>query len=175
MITSAYLKERLIYIPYTGEFMWKERFDIKNIRIRNLWNSQFADMVAGCLDPEGYILIGINNIGYRAARHALLYMIGEWPPKGFKIDHKDTNRSNNRWNNLRLATNRQNSANSGLRKNNTSGYKNVTYSGRLHKYIARCRINGIRTHIGCFVTAEEASAAVHAVLQKQDGEFFKVA
>ena len=59
------------------------------------------------------------------------------------IDHIDENKSNNNVENLRWATNQDNQFNSGISKNNTSGFKGISYNKKLKKYSARICINNI--------------------------------
>ncbi len=57
------------------------------------------------------------------------------PPKpGLKTDHKDGNGLNNLSSNLRYSTQSQNMANTGLLKNNTSGFKGV-HQGKKGNYV----------------------------------------
>lgn len=44
-----------------------------------------------------------------------------------------------------------------IHKNNTSGYRGVHLHSELQKWVARISINGKRTHLGVFDTAEEAN------------------
>jgi hypothetical protein len=46
-----------------------------------------------------------------------------------------------------------------LRKDNSSGYKGITFNKKLNKWIAQISDNAIRIHLGCFMTAEDAARA----------------
>jgi hypothetical protein len=97
-------------------------------------------------------------------------MTGEWPPLGTEIDHKDCCRDNDTWNNLRLATPAQNSANRGLRRDNTSGFKGV----RSHygKWRAEIMVNGKRKYLGSFTDPADAHAAYLAAAREAFGQCF---
>lgn len=73
-----------------------------------------------------------------------------------EIDHRDRNRLNNQKYNLRQATHSQNQHNTGLRKDNKTGFKGVFLreSGRFRAYI---NIDGRRINLGTFGTALEAA------------------
>lgn len=107
-------------------------------------------------------------MGRREYAHVLawLYMTGKWPLR--QIDHANTDPSDNRWVNLRLATPSQNGANKRKTKANTSGYKGVQKSGK--KWTAG--ITCIRRyHLGSFATAEAAHEAYKKAAQRLFGEF----
>jgi hypothetical protein len=72
-------------------------------------------------------------------------MTGEYPDRKFEMDHKDRDRSNNRFSNLRLATTSQNQANVGLRKDNISGFKGVSWEKAQNKWRATIAAGGERT------------------------------
>lgn len=110
----------------------------------------------------GYHTVTINNIRYR--KHKIIYAIHHgYIPK--IIDHKDRNKDNNRIENLREANHSLNEANTGPRKNNTTGYKGVNcYS---NKY--RATLKG--KHLGFFNTPKEAAIAYNKAAIKAYGEF----
>src|SRR4051812_10516942 len=112
MLTQERLKELLSYDPLTGVFLWLEDRGGKR-----------AGDVAGC-EKRVYTLISVDDQIYRAHHLAWLYMTGEWPDPF--VDHRDLNKHNNIWTNLREATKSQNQANIGLIKSNKSGFKGVS-------------------------------------------------
>lgn len=86
-----------------------------------------------------------------------------------EVDHKDRDSLNNRTENLRVATHRQNLCNVGLRATSTSGRIGVTrHQGG---WVARISVNGKRLHIGCFATREAAALAYNKAALKYHGEF----
>lgn len=91
-----------------------------------------------------------------------------------EVDHVDTNPLNNRRENLRLATPTQNNANQNRRRDNTSGFKGVSYSKNAKKWMATIQIKGQRKHIGYFATAEQAYEAYCKVAKEYFGEFARL-
>lgn len=77
--------------------------------------------------------------------------------KGFVIDHINGNFLDNRRCNLRLCTQRQNVWNTGLRKNNKTGFLGVRLQNG--KYRAQIQHFGMYFYLGRFETPEEAACA----------------
>ena len=144
MLTQEYLKSILSYNPETGIFTWN----------KDIGRKIKAGDVAGGVECEGYITIGINNKIYKAHRLAWLYMTGKWPPN--QIDHKKHIRNDNRFSQLRLATNEENGKNRSLNKNNTSGVSGVSWNVRDGIWQIQIRINKKRKNIGSFFDKFEA-------------------
>lgn len=167
-ITANGLRASLTYDPVSGAFHWKNRPDISPTN-----RSRLKGMIAGGLCKDGYIKIKINDRLYSAHRLAWLYVTGVFP-KG-EIDHKDGDRKNNSWANLREATRDQNQHNRKLQKNNTSGYKGVSrcwdkrYKTKI--WIATIRNNGKQLTLGRYKTPQEAHKAYCYFAEKTRGEF----
>lgn len=160
-LTHDRLLAVLHYDPSTGKFTW---------RVRTSFRIMIGDE-AGSM-TYGYIEIGIDGVRYMAHRLAWFYMTGEWPDR--QIDHRDTIRSNTRWGNLRLATNGQNVCNSGIRKNNTSGFKGVSFSKAIGRWHARIMVEGELHLLGYFDTPEQAYAVYAAKAVELHGEFARL-
>lgn len=75
------------------------------------------------------------------------------------VDHINHDKLDCRKSNLRVATRGQNEANKGLLKNNTSGYKGVSYHKRDKKWRAQIGFEGKKIYLGAYNTPEEAFAA----------------
>jgi len=151
-----------MYDPNTGLFWWKLR-----------GCSRRFDRPIGSVSSQGYIIVRYKNIGHKAHRVAWVIMKGRWPK--LQIDHKDTNPSNNKWNNLRLATRTQNKRNGRCYKNNKTGIKGVhTRSGRSGCQ-SSIRVNRKLKYLGSFATLEEAAAAYAVAAKKYFGEFARTA
>jgi HNH endonuclease len=134
-----------------------------------------AGSVAGGPNKEGYRYVNINGRFYRGSRLVWLYMTGQWPK--FQVDHKDRDTGNDKWENLRLATCSQNTANKGKQKSKkrkpTSLLKGVqaVKKARGIRYRAIATKDGVREHLGYFDTEELAHAAYLRRSKELHGEF----
>lgn len=154
-LTQAELKRVLAYNADTGVFTWREKI-ARKIRV---------GCIAGSIRHDGYVLIQFNMKRYLAHRIAWLYVYGEFPP--YQIDHIDGNPSNNVIANLRPATSQENNQNQIFpRKDSTSGFMGVYFHKTNGKFIARISTGVNRKHLGCFDTADEASASYIAAKRK---------
>lgn len=99
----------------------------------------------------------------RAHRAAFFYMTGEWPEAD--VDHRDGDKRNNRWTNLRQASRSQNLANQGARV----GSKNIhpTPHGT---WQVRVAFMG-KEHTRTFKTLEEAEAHAANLRDSMHAEF----
>ncbi len=94
--------------------------------------------------------------------------------EGKTIDHKNGDRLDNRKCNLRTATWNQNMVNRKIGKNNSSGYKGVSFSNegrRIKRWTAQIHLNNKHIHVGRFMTKEEAARAYNEAAKKHFGEF----
>ena len=167
-LTAKRLRELLHYDPATGVFRWK--VDIWSGQYRSILTAKTGEIAGGIDNKSGYRRIRVDGgPQYKTSRIAWLYMTGEWPPKGYFIDHKDGNKSNDCWKNLRLATPSQNAWNSRKPNTNASGYKGV--HRYYNRFIARITINGNRIELGRFPTPELAHRAYKWAARRHFGEF----
>lgn len=161
MLTQEYLKQRLEYDPETGIFIWK--YNPLSTKTRN---TRFAGKVAGSIRRDesrprhDYWSININGMHCTAHRLAWLYVTGYLPKR---LDHKDGDGLNNRFDNLREATHSQNSANT---YNKETGIRETD-----HGYQARIQIDGISKCLGTFTTKEEAQLVYIEASNTHFGEF----
>ena len=160
MIEHADLLKILSYDSTTGEFHWSA----PRPKIR-------VGQRAGYRHRKGYWCLEINGRYYAAHRLAWYYVTGRWPSK--QIDHRDRDKLNNRFRNLREATNGQNRANS--RSTNRNGFKGVSKHAWLtaKPYSAQITFNKKVRYLGCFATAEEAHERYCEEGRKLHGDFFR--
>ena len=148
---EEFIRENLRYEPDTGHLYWTKPGGPR----RRL------DKPAGCLEEQGYQRVWFMNRAYRAHQIAWFLYYGRWPTTG--IDHINGIKNDNRIENLREATHRQNGAN---RK--AKGYYYRKGRGRYGAYI---RANYKKIHLGYYDTEEEAQAAYRKATAKYFGEY----
>ena len=107
---------------------------------------------AGTPRKEGYIVIQLNNTQYYAHRLIWSLLNGEIP-NDKHIDHINRDKADNRIENLRLATSRENALNTN-RKLNSTGVYGVTKDRCYYK--VSFTVNNKSVHVGNFKTLEEA-------------------
>ena len=154
---AKYLRERLNYLPETGELTWR-----RGIKA----NRQRSGLPAGTRSTE-YIRVMIDHFLYPAHRVIWKWMTGEDPPSD--IDHRDRNGFNNRWANLRLATRTQAVWNRKLPRRRDLPCGVEPSNGG--KWRARIMINDVRLHLGTFSTVEAATAAYETAANNLHGNF----
>lgn len=150
-LTADRLREVLHFDLATGVFTW--RVDVGR------WGRVKAGTRAGSLQKDlGYREIGIDGRNHREHRLAWLYVMGEWPPS--EIDHRDGNRSNTKWENLRPATPSQNRQNRhAANTNSKSGLLGVTFHKRSGRWHARIWVDKKKISLRYHDTAQQAHKA----------------
>lgn len=165
-LTAKRANELLDYSPATGIFRWKV-----NRRGRN---APMAGDIAGT-PTKDYWQLCIDSHLYPAHRVAFLMMTGKWPSTK-EVDHANTDGRDNRWRNLRPATNQQNQANRTQRtKKKYNTPKGVTWDKNRRKFVAHIRVNYQHINLGRFETIAAAQAAYIAAAEKYFGAFARAA
>ena len=113
--SQAYLNECFLY-KEDGTLVWKERplGHFASKKGHSIFLKQTANKVAGSLKENGYYSVTLNVNGKRLSLklHRIIWSIFNGDvPDGCYIDHRDTNKLNNRIKNLRPALPAQNSQN----------------------------------------------------------------
>lgn len=90
---------------------------------------------------------------------------------GYVVDHIDCNPFNNRWANLRICKQADNTKNKSFMSNNTSGFIGVTYRKDRNRYDPEIRFNGIRCHLGQCTSFKEAVYKRYIAEQLVFGDF----
>lgn len=146
MITQATVRTMFHYSPDIGTFK-RIKFNHRQIGLVQ------CDREINSKNAHGYSTVGHLGKVFLVHRLIWLYMTGEYPIG--EIDHIDGDKQNNKWENLRLVTSKDNSCNRGIRLDNSSGVTGVTKIKKSGKYVVRIG----QIHIGTFNTLEEATIA----------------
>jgi len=143
-MTQEELKCILNYDADAGVFTWVE----------NRGTRAKKGEVAGYIDG-GYLKIRFNKRNYKAHHLAFLFMLG-YIPKA--VDHKDRDKSNCAFSNLRDVSQSENMKNMPQRKDNKSGRTGV-YESKHNTFVAHIRVDTKRINLGSYKTFEEAVVA----------------
>jgi hypothetical protein len=159
-LTHKELLEHVHYDPETGIMVW----------IKPGPRRRVGAQVGTTRETSGYIECVVCGEFWRMNRLIWFYMTGEYAPVDRLVDHKDKDRSNNRWKNLRLATDGQNQINSDRWGEDRGIQKRI--GKRRTRYRVRIRERENTRNLGTFDTIEEARAVFHAAAKEQYGEFY---
>jgi len=89
------------------------------------------------------------------------------------VDHKDGNTLNNKKENLRICTQKENMRNSKTKSDNKSGYKGVHLHKLTGKWRSQITVNGKTISLGLFDDPKEAAEARKNAAKVYHGEFYK--
>jgi hypothetical protein len=120
-------------------------------------------------DARGYIYIIVNGERYYEHRLAWFYMTGKWPKD---LDHRDKDKGNNRFANLREATRSQNMHNLINQKSNKSGVRGVHWDMKNQRWRVQLHVDGKCHSLGRFNTLKEALVVRNEAAAKLHGEFY---
>jgi hypothetical protein len=146
--TKARLLDVLSYDPETGIFRWKKR----------LTNRVKVGDLAGNVN-KGYLHIRVDGCCYAAHRLAFLFMQDLCPPEC--VDHIDGDPTNNRFQNLRLASfvmNAENRRKAKWQKKDTDCL-GVYYHKRAGRWFSSITHKGNQIYLGLFDSEDLAYAA----------------
>jgi hypothetical protein len=154
IITKNYLHELFEYRE--GKLYWKV----------DRTNKTKAGMLVGSFGEYNTVCLNRKKIGV----HRIIFMMfhGYMPDY---IDHIDRNTLNNKIENLRPATNTTNQYNAKISKNNTSGYKNVSWDKACNKWKVALRADKKSVLIGHFGDLDLAGLVAKEARIKYHGEF----
>ena len=137
-LTLEIINKYFLYLPKTGELLWKDRPGNPGG-----FNTRWANKVINSVDANGYITFKLNCPEFRGTlkAHQVVFFLetGEWLDV---IDHEDRNRANNKYSNLRKSDKKRNALNQKVRSTNTTGHPNI--SMQKDKFVVQKSINGTR-------------------------------
>lgn len=161
-LTVDRLRELVSYDPETGVM----------VRVVAVPRGPVGSVV-GTKNSHGHLVARIDFHIYYVHRLAWLYMTGEWPASC--VDHRNLDRSDNRWSNLRAASYAENKWNAPRMKTNTSGVKGVHWFKQYGRWRSTIRAQGREHFLGYFDSKEEAEAARAEAAKKLHGDFARLA
>ncbi len=128
-----------------------ERVDLR--RKDNKWKQ--VKLLVNC--AYGYCQVGFN--GRIVYHHTVVWVLstGKDIPQGMDIDHINGNKIDNRMENMRLVTRRENTQNGKVHRNGQLFGSSL--DRRSGKYITKILISGKRIHIGLYNTEQQAHEA----------------
>lgn len=112
---------------------------------------------------HGYAVRAANN------KHVYMHRVILMPEDGKECDHIDRDPLNNTRVNLRECTGAENRCNIGPRRDNTSGYRGVSYACK--RWQASITVNGRQLYLGKYLNAKDAALAYDRAAIKYHGEF----
>lgn len=125
-----------------------------------------------CYFPCGYAARGATKNGKNISVYMHRQIMNA--PKGQMVDHKDGNSLNNLRENLRLCKSIQNQRNSKIPKNNTSGFKGVTWYKPSKRWRAQITLKNQCIYLGYFIEKIDAAKAYNEAAKELFGEFSKL-
>lgn len=167
-ITASYLRSILTYDEVTGSLHWLERDP--SVKVNRAFNARRAGKIAGHVGLSGYIEIQFSNPKAMCYGHRVAWALktGHWPKH--QVDHRDGNRANNCWVNLRKASGAENCRNKKTPLGKVK-FKGVTYEKGVAKYRARIGTDSGRKSLGLFDTALAAALAYDQASVTEHGPF----
>ena len=133
------------WYPYLSQFSWQARQD----RTTGRWYAA------------------------RQVNRKFIYMHREIlnAPAGLYVDHINGQGTDNRQKNLRLATSMQNAWNRDRNKNNTTGYKGVTFEKGRNKFRAQITVHGKSINLGRYDKPIDAALVYDQAVRQFHGQY----
>lgn len=165
----SYLHECFECDGASGILTWKIRplAHFSHLRQCNLFSTRYAGKIAGGRSPSGYLDVFVAGRKIRIHRVIWAMETGAWPVGD--IDHRNRDKADNRFLNLREADHSQNGANKAVSPRNKVGLKGVCPHGK--RFRAQIKTRDRVVLLGIFDTAELAHQAYAKAAREHHGEF----
>lgn len=152
----------IVVLPLEGKVLGRRRNKDgtrKEIFTGKNWNGYHRSHGKGTAYPE-------------QLRSRLVWFAVNGPiPEGMEINHKNHDRAEDSINNLELVTPAENCRYKRKHKDNTSGYKGVSYNKKTNKYRAQIWVNSKRKSLGYYDCPIEAARAYDRAAREHFGKF----
>lgn len=151
---------------------YREREDFMEIVLHN---PDTNEEIISIIDKEDFVKVNrytwrISKNGYvinRQVGYLHRYLLN--PPNSLDVDHINHVKLDNRRSNLRICTRSQNSMNTKIPSNNTSGVKGVYKCKTTGKWATEIKVNGKKIWLGRYASLDEA----REVRAKAEEKYFK--
>ena len=134
--------------------------------------NQRAGAFAGTQLASGYWTVMVDWVRMPTHRVVFAMANGRWPDAD--TDHADCDPGNNSPSNLRPATRSQNACNAGMKPNNKSGCKGVSWDKQSGKWRAQIMANGRKKNLGRFASKDSAAEAYADAAIQYHGQFARL-
>lgn len=160
-VAASLYRSLFSYDPEIGSLRWRERERswFRSDAACKRWNTMFAGKPAGYVNPQGYLAVMFNGVGYQGHRIIWAIVYGE---EANQVDHINGVRSDNRICNFRSTSVAGNAQNRCRRLDNASGVMGVCWHRGTRKWVARIGGGPSVIHLGSFVDLADAIAARRA-------------
>lgn len=165
------------YDPDTGSIYWLDTrpdHHFKNPGRAKFWRKLFGGRRISCVSKGGYVCVRLGRDLLYAHRIVYEMHFGSIPTDRV-IDHDNRIRTDNRIENLRLATRSENARNTGAHRDNASGFKGVTRCALTGMYRAIIMVDGVKHELGRWPTPQIAHSKYAAAAAELHGEFARTA
>lgn len=133
-------------------------------RVSRKGGTRVGDVAGSLHKPTGYLRVRVDGQEYKVSR--IIYAMHYGDPGSLLIDHIDQDKTNNRIENMRVVTNKENRRNLTKNTGNTSGYTGVVWHKSSQKWNAQIRVNGKHIHLGTFSKIEDAATVRKSAEQR---------
>lgn len=144
------------------------------ISVDDNWRELVSKYFAGAKNPNCFYLKVGKRDGYvyvildkeiRLLHRAVLNYYGK-----LTVDHIDGNLLNNKTENLRICTQKENVRNRRIPKNNTTGFKGI-YITKHNTFASQIKVDGKNIHLGTYKLPQDAAKAYDEAAIKYFGSF----
>lgn len=114
---------------------------------------------------------GLNTYPENMRSRLVWFAVNGPIPEGMEINHKNHDRADDRIENLELVTRAENNRYRNKQKNNTTGYKGVSWYKEQNKFKTEIRVNRKKKYLGFYACPIEAARVYDKAAREHFGRF----